>query len=60
LPMCVSKHSSWMNPLALEPENALILRNFTISVFTTDFPSSGPPTLEQCLVCLQGRVPYAT
>ena len=43
-PMCVSKHSSWMNPLALGPENALILRNFTTSVFTTSFPSSGPPT----------------
>jgi hypothetical protein len=43
--MCVSKHSSGMNPLVpSQVENALILRNFTISVFTTDFPSSGTPT----------------
>ena len=28
LEMCVSKHSSWMNPLALQPENASIRTNF--------------------------------
>jgi hypothetical protein len=27
--MCVSKHSSWMNPLALQPENASIRSNFS-------------------------------
>jgi len=27
--MCVLKHSSWMNPLALRPENALIRYHFT-------------------------------
>ena len=27
--MCVLKHSSWMNPLALRPENALIRTDFS-------------------------------
>jgi len=29
LPMRVLKHSTWMNPLALQPENALIQTNFS-------------------------------
>jgi hypothetical protein len=33
--MCVLKHSTWMNPLALRPENALIRTNF--SSHTRDF-----------------------
>ena len=28
--MCVLKHSTWMNPLALRPENALIRNHFFI------------------------------
>jgi len=30
LPMCVSKHSTWMNPLALRPENASIRSVFFV------------------------------
>ena len=45
LPMCVSKHTNKVSSVVyLEGKCASILRNFTTSVFTTSFPSSGPPT----------------
>ena len=46
LPMCVLKHSTWMNPLVpSRVENALIRSTFTNCVVATVFSSSRPPTL---------------
>jgi hypothetical protein len=49
-PKCVIKHSSWMNPLALRPENALLQTVFTIGVFATDFSSPLPPSLYRLFI----------
>jgi len=59
--MCVSKHTNKVSSVVcLEGKCASILWNFTNCVVATVFSSSRPPTLQQCLVCLQGRVPRAT
>ena len=51
LPMCVSKHSTWMNPLAIRPESASILRIFTTCVIATSFASSGTPSFAILKCC---------